>query len=735
VPANTHDSIAPLHALSLASSPHPGPWVVHVPLNGGAGTGASGTPTRAHGQNGCGRYNGRVRPPATRILRRILLGVVVLVAVAVAWTLRRPAAPKPLQDPLTGEPAEGTTIGDMAFSRFEGGDLKLDLKARSSRQGEEGAWHYEGVEVTFPFVARGEESAATITSDECRYEPDREQAHFTGNVHVVTEDGFELTTESLEYHGREGRVASKVDVEFGRGRWTGRARGAEYRTAEDRLVLKSRVWLRIEDDEGGPDTEVESGRAFASRRNRVVNFGQGVQVRQGTRVLHSRRLQLLLDDEMENVRRAAAIKEVELRTGGGADLEGLDLPPGGERVLRSRRLNMDFRPGGVLKSAVAVNGAELELFPGPGDPPERRRVTGHVIRFLFDEDGRLFRVRGRRGGGAEGTEAAVLSATPGPGVAGVPRRVECGEFVWNLDPATGELRAARFRKSVVFSEPGRRAWAEQADFDEKGRSLRLRGGAPRILDEGDGSELQAQQIDVDMGTRGVVAVGGVRHEVHRGQGGAEGGMLGGSEPAVLVCRRFEYDAEQRKAWYRENALLRSGRDEVRAPLIVLEDPAPGKRRLEASGGVVSSLHSRSSSDGKEEAESVKTRSREMRYEESAGRVVYSGEVEIRQGDIVTRSPEAVVTLTGEGSDVERIVAGEPVEVRQGTRRAQGRTGTYTPSTETMVLEGDDVVLQDVDRSVRGRVLTFQVGEDRIRVDGQEEARTEAIFKNREYPRP
>ena len=53
----------------------------------------------------------------------------------------------------------------------------------------------------------------------------------------------------------------------------------------------------------------------------------------------------------------------------------------------------------------------------------------------------------------------------------------------------------------------------------------------------------------------------------------------------------------------------------------------------------------------------------------------------------------------------------------------------------MILEGDEVVLQDVDRSVRGRVLTFQVGEDRIRVDGQEEVRTEAIFRKKELSPP
>jgi hypothetical protein len=33
------------------------------------------------------------------------------------------------------------------------------------------------------------------------------------------------------------------------------------------------------------------------------------------------------------------------------------------------------------------------------------------------------------------------------------------------------------------------------------------------------------------------------------------------------------------------------------------------------------------------------------------------------------------------------------------------------------------------------MLTFEVGSDRIRVDGREEVRTEAVFRRKELPRP
>jgi lipopolysaccharide export system protein LptA len=85
--------------------------------------------------------------------------------------------------------------------------------------------------------------------------------------------------------------------------------------------------------------------------------------------------------------------------------------------------------------------------------------------------------------------------------------------------------------------------------------------------------------------------------------------------------------------------------------------------------------------------------------------------------------------------LDRLLAGEPVEVRQGERRANGQRGTYTPADERLVLVGEPVVLQDVDRRVEGRVLTFEVGSDRIRVDGREEVRTEAVFRRKEPSKP
>ena len=52
----------------------------------------------------------------------------------------------------------------------------------------------------------------------------------------------------------------------------------------------------------------------------------------------------------------------------------------------------------------------------------------------------------------------------------------------------------------------------------------------------------------------------------------------------------------------------------------------------------------------------------------------------------------------------------------------------------MVLEGESVVLHDGGKEVRGRSLTFRVGDDSIRVEGQELVRTETVIR-KEPPKP
>jgi lipopolysaccharide transport protein LptA len=677
----------------------------------------------------------------TRLARRALLLLLVVVSGAVAWSLRRPSArPETDAPPAAASPAQGTTVQDGSLVRFREGTRKVDVKWRSMLGREGDAMKLQGVEVTLPFLAEGRPSNATITADECLYQPAPLRASFRGQVHVRTDDGFELWTESLKYWAEEGRVFSRDDVRFRRGTTSGSARGLEYRTGEG-LLLPENVRLRLEDG-AGPPTEVESAKAHASREERIVRFEGGVLVRQSGRELRSERLQLNLTADLKGVERAAAIEDVDLVTapGAGLPLAGPAGAPaadggGGRKRLRCRRLNVVLRPGGVLQEAIAVNAASLEVDPGPGEARERRRLAAPQIRFEFDEQGRLSVLQGlpARQTDPKAPRRAVVTTEPLPPGSAGGRRVEGDSVTARFDAETGAVQGAEFDGAVTAQEPGRKAWAARAVYDVTAGLVTLTGD-PRVTQESDGSELRGRKIELGTRSESVRASGAVRHTVGRSGGKGRPGMLSGDQPTVLVCREFDYDPKTRTARYREDALLRSGEDEIRAPAIVLEERADG-RRLSASGGTTSFLHPRPGKGRAKPPAAVEARSREMVYEEAAGRIVYTGDVEIRQGDILTVSPEAVVTLTKDGGDVDRLLAGEPVEVRQGARRATGQRGTYTPADETFVLVGEKVVLHDVDRRLEGRILTFAVGSDRIRVDGREEVRTEAVFRRKESPKP
>jgi lipopolysaccharide export system protein LptA len=214
-------------------------------------------------------------------------------------------------------------------------------------------------------------------------------------------------------------------------------------------------------------------------------------------------------------------------------------------------------------------------------------------------------------------------------------------------------------------------------------------------------------------------------------------VVGGEdEPVVFSSRLFEWDAATRTARYRGTpegppALLRSGSDEIRAALIEVSEKADGESSLEATGGVTSLLHTRPEEPGAE-ATALDASADSMLYEESREQVVYKGSVRLAQGAIVTRSPEATLTLVPGGGRIEKLEAGEPVEIVEGERKVNGERALYTPGTETVVVEGERVVFVDPGRQIEGRRLEFRVADEKLEVGSEQQARTTTVFLGRQH---
>jgi LPS export ABC transporter protein LptC/lipopolysaccharide transport protein LptA len=663
-------------------------------------------------------------PAATRKLRQGLVLVVLLLVIAVAFSLRRPPTAAVDAKPTGGTPPSGTTMGGVVLRKFVEGTEKYVVKAKAMTGQEKGQMHLAGVEVTFPYLAQGKRGTGIVTADACVYDPDRQRASFRGNVKVTGGEGLLLETDTLQYQGDAGRARTDDPVKFRRGSLSGESTGAEYRSEEEALDLPKDVRLRVERD-GFPPTDIEAGRAEIRRRESAVRFFGAVKVTRGAEYLESDELNLEMSADFEKIDRAVAIEGVVARAG-ATTLGGGKTPAGGagSRVLRCRKLDTWFRENGQPRDATAVKNVELVLVPGEEGPREIRRVQGHHLTFRFDEEGRLEVLEGGPNG--------FLSSAPVRGTQEVleaRRSIKADSFTIRFDPAKGEVATADFKVNVEFAEPGRQAWAQSAVLDEAKATLLLTGG-PRVRDEGAGSDLRADAIEIGTRSQTLSARENVRHTVPAQR---EASSKPSAAPAMFLSRYLDYDSATKTARYRENALLRSGKDELRAPLIMVTERPGGLRHLSASGGIASIMYPRSEAAGKKPPLPVQAQASELEWDEAKGEAVYRGNAVIKQGDIETRSPVATVTMTRQGGGVDKVVAGEPVEVLQGTRRAQGARGTYAVHEEKMVLEGPKVVLEDPRQRTEGRFLTFHAGDDTVLVDGREETRPESIFK-REPPR-
>jgi len=663
-----------------------------------------------------------VKGTRTALWRWVALTLGVGVVGLVALTLR-PPPPEPAPPP----PAEGeqdpnaNRLDSMVFRSFKEGRERFEIEAERWQGREQEEVHLEGVTLRFTYVSRGAPGRAVVRAARCLYNPTLQKAAFSGDVRLETEDGFELTSETLVFRGDKNRARTEAPVAFHRKDVSGTATGLLYEADAGQLTLPADVVIRLQDPDDPPG-ELRSGSAELDQVGGQLRFAGGVTMTQGNDSVKAESLRIEFTED-EQVTRAKLAGGVALVSAGRAALAELAALPGGggERRLTGQTLDLWFRPGRVLERAVATPAATLTTTALVEGRRERRSLSGDTLQFSFDEAQRLVAASGQ--GGCR-FELEPLAPAQEP-----PTRIESRRFQARFDPDSGDPQRVEFFRDVRMSRAGQRASGDTGVYEGLPGVLTLEQ-QPQLEDEQRGFQLAAQTLRLHSRSGDVEGEGRV---MSRLRGGAGGGVFTGAagEPVIITASHFAYDGRSGVAAYRGTALLRSGEDQVRSDSIRIDGDA-GRRRLEARGGVQSVFHSRSepgrAGAATPAAEPVQARAAEMVYDEAARTIVYSGDVALQQGDIRTRSPRATVSLTETGSRVEQLVAGEPVDVAQGPRTASGRLGTYHPADGTLHLTGDGVVLREPGREIRGRSLLFRVGEEKILVEGGEEVRTETVFQ-------
>lgn len=663
-----------------------------------------------------------MRPQQRKQLQLALVVVAVVVGVAVMQTLHGPAPGRPdalpTLPPGAGQPgATQTREGELI--ELKGGDERVKVRFRRLVGAQTEEQLLEGVEVTFQYSAQGQPGTARLSADECRYQSTLQKAAFRGNVVLTTADGFELRGPTLNYRGDRGVLRSDDPVAFKRKSVSGTAHGFVYHASEGNVEFPAEPYLRIEDDQA-PPTEVRGGRAELDKAKGELRFFDGVEATRGEDRLTAQRLVMAFAADRRAINSVQAFEDVLLKmtpgTGAAFGMAG-GTKGSGRREIRAPGLGVWFRPDRTPQEASAFFDAELLLFPGPREPQERRSVRAKLLVFQFDRQGHLSEVQGQKD--------ATLSSEPLPPAKGEKQTLTCKNVVARFRPGSGELEEADARGDVEFEQGLRHASAERGHYEGASGRLVLARGQP-VLEEKGRSRVTAERIELMTGSGDMLAKGQARQALLAGTR-SSGFMAQEGQPTLLSAETISHDARKRLTTYDENALLRTGRDEVRAKRLRILEDASGRRRLEAEEQVFSLLHPAPRPGGEPPA-AVEARAASMVYEEARGEVVYTGDVTLKQGTITTASPTAHLKLGPDGRSLQSLVAGEPVELREGQRKANGQRATYTPADETIVVVGEAVSLVGPGQDVRGKSLTFHVGDDRIVVDGREEGRTQTIFR-------
>ncbi len=615
------------------------------------------------------------------------------------------------------------------------GNPAFVLKAAESIGGSGGYQTFRDVEITF--TAGKEEIPLVITADLCEADPETSGVHLEGNVVIRDESSARMETSVLDYQRKPDRVWTQEKVRFFRENLEGESGSLFYDVPAAKFFLEDGVTMRITRD-GGPPVDIDSRSAVFRRHAHIVQFVDDVHVRQKNRDLVCNDLQLFLAEDDNGIEHIEAFENVELTmvtpkkreevepdTKPSAEEEDPESKrqqalhgPGTKRLI-THRLEVQFREDGeTLERARALNHGRLILEPPLGsdrDSSSVRELTGYTLAFEFDEEGRLFELRGRGG----------IEVTIGPPED--QKRVTARQLVAAFEPESGDLVQAQCTKSVEFFRGELRGSAEEGIYETANERLTMKD-SPLLWDET--TTLEAEIIEIDVETGNLMASRSVRSTFKTG-GERNATRLfpadpdDDDEPVHFVADHLSYNAAEEQAIYKGSARGFRGDSRIEAKQIELKQ----QKELEAQNSVRTILLQATG------GEVHRTITEAQRFSYSAEEKVlhYRRNVVMKNDKMTLKGRTVDVVLEDEGNQVTEIRAEGEVEIRAPEGVASGDTAKYLPKSEEVRVSGDNAQLQNGDKLTEGKELTFFLSDDRIFVDGREISRTKTIYTSK--PRP
>ena len=492
--------------------------------------------------------------------RRLLVGLIVTVALALAWNAvhtwrARLEAARELPA-LLGAGLRRAAEG-FEYSEHRNGFRRFRIRAERLLETRAGVHLLEGIEAGD--FDRREEARHSIRSRRARYDAKGGTIDFSGEVRLELGEKLHLETRSLHYD-IAGETASTADrIEIASGEAMGSALGARYERARETLELRDEVRLRVE--AGGELFRASSRRALVDMGRDRIEFLGGAAVESersgamsGEKVVlglgPGRRVEVLAAEGAAAARLADArgTRElegewIEFGITGGKRLERVRVA--GAAVLRSvsaagrerldgKEIDLDFDPVGAPREMRARGGVRLVMAAsGQGET----EVSGEKVVARFAPDGSP--------GPVEVDGAARLSF---PGSAGERNTLEARHVRVDFADSRTTLQSlkaegtARWRLQPAAGGAERKLEAATLEIDFAGDGGRpvsaVAGGGVRISEREPGEEpgrtLSSNRVRFSFfpasgNLRGMEAEGGVRTRYETAAGVGRGPIESASE--------------------------------------------------------------------------------------------------------------------------------------------------------------------------------------------------------------
>jgi LPS export ABC transporter protein LptC len=623
--------------------------------------------------------------------------------------------------PVEPEGINAPVSREVAIEQIDSeGHTAWTLKAAESVGGTESSQKFKKVEIRFDAIQDGEKTPVTVTADNCEIQKDS-AVFLEGNVVVRDDSSLQLEANRLQFHRAPDRVWSTEPVRYSKKGLIGTAGSMSYRLEDGALELEGGVEATFQRQAAGSPLTVRSERSSMRRRDHFVQFIDEVKVREANRSLDCNDLQVQLDAANEYVERLDAFEAVDLQMEvaneagtPGPSSASLSSEAGSKRLL-TQRLEAFFRPGGGdLERVRALDRGRLSLRLPPGAREGYHKdLEGFTLVFEFDEQGRLQVLRGRGG--------VKLTLTPVAADPAETKIVNARQMEAFFDPETGDLRDAVCEDAVTFEQGSVRASGEKGTFRNLDSKLILEED-PKLWDER--ANLEASMIEIDVVSGDVRGEGRVRTTSKPASGSSSLFPSESGEPVFFLAERLEYDRAADMALYTGGARGIQGQNRIEGNRIRLHQ---GRSELFAEDEVRTTFL-QSTKEG--DSELTVTQADSFSYQSNEGALRYRGGVSMKSKEMTLKGTAVDVLLEGEDRTVREIQADGEVSIETPDGKAAGDHAKYLPKDESMTVHGETATLENAGKLTQGKQLTFFLTDDRILVDGREQARTKTTYSSK-----